>query len=149
MKLGKRTRWTILFFIFSLLVAGCSTSSQGGANETVEFAGIKCSVYYRPTAGQPLGENIVTFTEHGDQESIELEDMTFNAQYFTDQYEGTSLSMSVTNLVDGSELIRQLFQIDREKGLRDQFIGGHGFTGLVYIFHPDSTAEMQYFCQVQ
>jgi hypothetical protein len=33
-------------------------------------------------------------------------------------------------------------------GLRDQFIGGHGFTGLAYVFHPASGGEIQYFCGV-
>ena len=29
------------------------------------------------------------------------------------------------------------------------WFGGHGFTGLNYVFQPDSSAEMQFFCSVQ
>jgi hypothetical protein len=48
----------------------------------------------------------------------------------------------------GAEISRQLFQFDPQNPLENQFIGGHGFTGLNYLFHPDSAAEMQFFCGV-
>jgi hypothetical protein len=37
----------------------------------------------------------------------------------------------------------------QSKGLVNQFIGGHGFTGLVYVYHPSSDAELQYFCETR
>jgi hypothetical protein len=52
----------------------------------------------------------------------------------------------VSNAANGAELARGLYQLDPVGGLDDQFIGGHGFTGLAYVFHPDSGAEIQYFC---
>jgi hypothetical protein len=43
--------------------------------------------------------------------------------------------------------VQQLYQFIPEAELRDQFAGGHGFTGLTYVHHPTSSAELQYFCQ--
>ncbi len=73
--------------------------------------------------------------------------MEFSAQYLGDQFEGPSLSISVVALDTGDEIVRQLYQIDQQKGLVNQFIGGHGFTGLWSMFTTSSTAELQYFCQ--
>ncbi|HUV93017.1 MAG TPA: hypothetical protein VMV80_08020 [Anaerolineales bacterium] len=36
-----------------------------------------------------------------------------------------------------------------DSGPQNQFIGGHGFTGLNYSYQPDSGAELQYWCAVK
>jgi len=66
-----------------------------------------------------------------------------------DEFEGQSLSIAISNMQNQQELSRSLYQIDQAKGLANQFIGGHGFTGLIYVFHPSSDAELQYFCEVR
>ena len=33
--------------------------------------------------------------------------------------------------------------------LHNQFHGGHGFTGLTYVYHPKGDAELQYWCKVK
>ena len=93
-----------------------------------------------------FGESTITLANGGDHEVVEHDDLRFDAQYWDDEYEGQSLSIYVTDLDTGEEIVRQLYQMDREKGLTNQFVGGHGFTGLTYVYHPRSTAEMQYFC---
>ena len=74
--------------------------------------------------------------------------MAFAATFLSDVGEGQSLSIVVSNSTTGAELTRGLYQLDPQIGLRDQFIGGHGFTGLAYVYHPASGSEVQYFCLV-
>jgi len=75
--------------------------------------------------------------------------MGFQARFQDDQFEGRALSIAVTNLETGAEISRQLYQFDPQNPPENQFIGGHGFTGLHYVYHPGSEAEMQYFCSVR
>ena len=50
-------------------------------------------------------------------------------------------------LADGPlALSRTLYQLSRQQPLQNQFDGGHGFTGLVYVRAPTSAAELQYWC---
>ena len=75
--------------------------------------------------------------------------MVFEAHFQDDEYEGRALSIAVIDLDKGSDISRQLYQFDRQNPVENQFVGGHGFTGLNYTFQPGTTAEMQFFCSVQ
>jgi hypothetical protein len=75
--------------------------------------------------------------------------MICRAQFVDDPGEGPSLALATVDVATGREIARQLYQIDRAKGLANQFIGGHGFTGLQYVFNSSSTAELQYFCSAK
>ena len=90
--------------------------------------------------------SILTLSTAGDQGSQAFDDMAFGATFVSDAGEGQSLSIVVSDSDTGAELARGLYQFDRQAGVRDQFIGGHGFTGLAYVFHPASGSEIQYFC---
>jgi hypothetical protein len=89
---------------------------------------------------------LITFAGGNDQKVHEFETMAFEARFQDDPHEGRALSIVITELESGDELTRQLFQFDHQNPVENQFIGGHGFTGLNYIFETDSTAEMQFFC---
>jgi hypothetical protein len=91
----------------------------------------------------------MTLSMDGDLEFIQFDNLEFRVQTFADQFEGQSLSISITDLDNRVELNRYLYQLDRSKGLVNQFIGGHGFTGLNYVFHPNGESEMQFFCSVR
>jgi hypothetical protein len=111
---------------------------------------ISCNVFYRAASGEALSEApTMTLSMDGDLEFIQFDNMEFRVQFMADQFEGQSLSISITNLDDNKELNRYLYQLDQSKGLKNQFIGGHGFTGLNYIFHPNGEAEMQFFCDIR
>ena len=144
-----RSKWTGLLFCAALLLAACSPSPRAAGGPAADFAGIECQVFYRPSIGESFRESTVTLAKGGDRGVVEQDDLRWDAAYWDDEYEGQSLSIAVTGLDTGQGLVRQLYQLDREKGLANQFIGGHGFTGLVYVYHPGSTAEMQYFCQAR
>jgi hypothetical protein len=149
MKHGKRLAWVGLLIGVTLLLVSCSPSPEEAGGQSVAPVSIDCQVFYRPSVTESLSESAITLTMHGDHEVVEFDELEFNAQYWDDQFEGRSLSISVASPDTGDEIVRQLYQMDRGKSLVNQFIGGHGFTGLIYVYHPDSTAELQYFCEAR
>lgn len=64
-------------------------------------------------------------------------------------YEGQSISITVQPLDDdGAALaggMTVLYQLDGAP--RNEFIGGHGFTGLHYVRHPEQDETFQFFCE--
>ncbi len=143
---------TIIGWILVLLVlaAGCSSSSTPVGGGTAIEGSISCQVFYRDSAGDPLSEApTMMLSTSGDLEFVQFENMEFRVQFFADQTEGQSLSITITNLDSRTELNRYLYQLDQSKGLVNQFIGGHGFTGLNYVFHPNGESELQFFCDVR
>jgi hypothetical protein len=133
----------------TVLSVGCGLSPEEAGGQSVVPVSIDCRVFYRPSVTESLSESAITLTTSGDHEVIEFDDMEFNAQYWDDQFEGRSLLISVTSPDTGDEVVRQLYQMDRRKSLINQFIGEHGFTGLIYVYHPSSTAELQYLCEAR
>lgn len=133
-----------------ILGVGCRSSANTGSSQQVEPASITCHVFYRNSSAEPLGpESAITLSQHNDRESARFEQLDFSAHYQDDQFEGRSLFITVSAEDTGQQLNGQLYQMDRQLGIRNQFVGGHGFTGLVYVYHPESRAELQYFCNVQ
>jgi len=131
------------------LVTSCTSWSLGAGGEASNPPTIECQVFHRAAAGERFDESIVTLGPGNGAQSLDYDQLAFAVQFHDDAGEGPSLAIATSDRDTGREIARQLFQIDRSKGLANQFIGGHGFTGLHYIFHPSSTAELQYFCQVQ
>ena len=146
MKHSKRSRWTGLLLGVVLLLAACRPSPEGAGGRSADPFSVECQVFYRASMAESFAESTVTLAQGGDHQVVEHDGLRFDAEYWDDPYEGQSLSISVTDLDTGEELVRQLYQIVRAKGLVNQFVGGHGFTGLIYVYHPSSTAEVQYFC---
>jgi len=142
---------TLLALTFMLLsITACSATGISDNTQDFDFKTIHCEVFYRSKAGLPLEPAPVTpLEEHNDQLVIEFEDMVFEARYQVDKFEGRALTISVSELGSGTEINRVLYQFDDQNPPENQFIGGHGFTGLNYLYHPNSSAEMQYFCSVQ
>ena len=139
-----------LIILMTLLLSACSTTQI-----TVEAAPsggstIVCEVFYRSSTGKGLDSApLITFSDGNDQKIYEFETMVFEARFQDDDYEGHALSIVITNLENGEEITRQLYQFDPQNPVENQFIGGHGFTGLNYVFQPDSSAEMQFFCSLK
>jgi hypothetical protein len=113
-------------------------------------ASIACHVFYRDSQAVPPGpESTLILNQHGDRKSANFEEMEFSTRYHDDQFEGRSLFIAINTADGGQQLSGQLYQMDRQQGTRNQFQGGHGFTGLAYVYHPTPGAELQYFCDVQ
>ena len=113
-------------------------SGQGGARP---LSDIQCSVFYRESntvSFVPENERVIVLGP-GDSATETLGSYRFQASFLSDPYEGSSL------VIDVGEL-HWLFQL-REVAPENQFIGGHGFTGLVYVSYPGTTEELQFFCE--
>jgi hypothetical protein len=139
-----------LLLLITIALVGCSSNRSAKSEPTSSSTyTISCEVFYRSSAGGALEaapEN--PLSEENVQNIIEFDNMAFEAHYQVDQYEGQALYISVIDLETGDELSRQLYQFDSQDPPKNQFIGGHGFTGLNYAYHPKSPAEMQYFCRL-
>jgi hypothetical protein len=149
MKHSKQSVLISLLIGITVLSASCSSSPEEASRQSVDPVSIDCRVFYRSSVTKHLSETAITLTTNGDHKIIAFDDMEFNAQYWDDQFEGRSLLISVTSSDTGNEVVRQLYQMDRGKRLINQFIGEHGFTGLIYVYHPGSTAELQCFCEAR
>lgn len=145
----KRWIWFGLLATLVVLVACGSPAAEDSGDQAGTIPDtITCQLFYRPSPGVPFEESGLTLSTTGDQQSLTFDDMAFAATLLSDVGEGQSLSILVSGSDTGAELARGLYQFDPQAGLRDQFIGGHGFTGLAYVYHPLSGSEVQYFCGV-
>lgn len=148
--MGHKKRWVWIGLLAALLLVLAACGASAGEDNGDEAGTIpdtvSCALFYRPAAGVSFEESTLSLATNGDQGASDFDDIRFEATLISDVGEGKSLSIAVTDLAAGAELTRQLYQFDLLQGLRDQFIGGHGFTGLAYVFHPTSGSELQYFC---
>jgi len=138
----------VVVVIILYLVAGCRLP-PGQANRPAEPVSVRidCTLFYRPAPAESGQEEMVSLAANGDAESVTFEAIEFKAQYLDDPFEGRSLIVSTHTTAAGQQLTNQLYQLERAEPPRNQFLGGHGFTGLAYVYHPDLPAELQYFCQ--
>jgi hypothetical protein len=129
---------------------GCNPSAGTNDAQGSVALDLECQAFYRSSVGQaPDGGTTVQLSGHGDHGTAEYRDMVFDVRLSDDPGEGPSLIISVAAKDSDAQILRQLYQIDRVKGLQDQFVGGHGFTGLAYAYHPTSGAELQFFCSAE
>ena len=139
----------LTLLLIGLILVSVSCRSPAG-NQQTEPLTIICHVFYRDSqAVPPEPESTLTLAQHGDQQIAQFDTLEFSAQFHDDEFEGRSLTIAVDAADSGQQVTRQLYQMDRQQGTRNQFQGGHGFTGLAYVYHPTTDAELQYFCDVQ
>lgn len=63
------------------------------------------------------------------------------------RHDTNSLTVAIYEKSTKRLISSRLFQFG--PGLRNQFHGGHGFTGLNYVYHSKSKAELQFWCAVK
>jgi len=136
----------VLAFFFVALLAGCGHNNPAKSSGPLN---ITCEVFYRATAGVPLeAAPLLSLPGKMDRHFLDFDDLSFEARFQNDPFEGQALNISITDRITGAEITKHLYQFDGQNQPRNQFIGGHGFTGLTYVFHPASSAELQYFCNL-
>ncbi len=144
--------WKILsltILLIGLMLGGVGCRSTAG-NQQAEPISVSCHAFYRDSQAEALGpESTLTFSRHGDRQIAQFEMLEFSAQYDDDRFEGRSLIIAINAADSGQQVARQLYQLDSQQGTSNQFMGGHGFSGLAYVYHPTTDAELQYFCDVQ
>ena len=137
-----------IFWGLVLVLAACG----GGTETTVPAKAdqIVCTAAYRSSVEVGIErEETLTFTDADDEQSIAFADMTFHAAYRTGAADNErNLRVWVTDVAETAVYHSTLFQPETDSGPQNQFVGGHGFTGLNYSYTPGSNAELQYFCTV-
>ncbi|MBX2851018.1 MAG: hypothetical protein KTR15_04640 [Phycisphaeraceae bacterium] len=114
---------------------------------------IECHLYYRTTPGKafvdktigidiPIARGPVPEIDRSQRKVQKFDDMTV-----TLLYDVNMLKLTISDPKTGEEIYGGLYQI--QPGLKNQFAGGHGFTGLSYIEHPTSDAQLQTFSEVK
>ena len=133
-----------------LLLVGCQNTSTGTEADSPDRASeIVCYTAYRASSGVPIeAEESIMFSDKDEQGSLSFSDLDFHAQYGAgEQNRERNLRLRVTATSIKDELTSQLYQFPLESGPQNQFVGGHGFTGLSYVYHPVSGAELQFWCE--
>ena len=135
-----------IFWGMVLVLAAC-----GGRGETAVPAKaqqITCTAAYRRSVQVGIErEETLTFTDADAEQSVAFADLIFHAAYHTGAADNErNLRVWVTDSNDDL-LHATLYQLETSSGPQNQFVGGHGFTGLTYSYHPTSGAEMQFWCE--
>jgi hypothetical protein len=112
----------------------------GGAGS--EAAGLRCSVAHRESTSQAVEGQQEHRLGPGESADVAFGDLRWTARHDDDPGEGPALLVQVEER--GEPLATALFQLGRR--VRDQFRGGHGFTGLQYAYGA-SGAELQWWCR--
>lgn len=118
------------------------------ANKTVPL-NIDCHTAYRSSVTVPVQKKErMTLTSTKDKKTIRMGDLDFHTQYLSGEKNGEveSLKVSVTPAESKEELAAFLYQMPNIGQVQNQFSGVRGFTGLGYVYHPKSRAELQYWC---
>lgn len=143
-----------LFIVcFAAGLAFASARDDKPKQAQAETVTIECHLYYRPAPGKamvskeieiniPLARGLVPEIARAQNKVEQFDDMTVTLLYDTNM-----LKLTVSDRKTGAEIYGGLYQI--QPGLRNQFNGGHGFTGLSYIEHPTSDAKLQTFSVVK
>lgn len=141
-------RWSrigLLFWIgLGLLLAACAGGETVGRRAEV----ISCHMAYRSGVGVPIErEESIAFSDADGREMVAFEDLVFHGQYSSGEMNRErALRLWVTEAGETAELQSQLYQLEGDSGPVNQFVGGHGFTGLNYVVHPETGAELQFWC---
>lgn len=134
-----------LLLFLGLLLAAC-----GGVAETAvpRAESITCTAAYRAGVRMPIeSEESFTLGDEDSQQRLDFSDLSFQAQYSSGEFDNErALVLRVTEPGETEALISQLYQLGGDSGPVNQFVGGHGFTGLNYVYHPESGAELQFWC---
>ena len=132
--------------VFSSILTSCQLSPE---NDDAPLQ-IQCEVYYQTSsnvAGKAQKSTSIFELSAENGKHIEtLSDMTIQAQYFDDDFEGRTLSITISDSTTELQLASHLYQFQKDTPPSNEFIGGHGFTGLSYVYHPLESSEIQYFC---
>jgi hypothetical protein len=136
----------LLLFLLVLLAACSGAEASAPKAET-----ISCTAAYRASVEQGVErEETILFGDTDSEQSIPFTDMVFHAAYSAGESDNErNLRVWVTDVGDTAVFHTTLYQLPINSGPQNQFVGGHGFTGLNYSYQPDSGAELQFWCEAK
>lgn len=147
-ELTVRMNSLVVAAILAIFIAGCGDDGDpsGGRAEA-----IVCNSAYRTTVTEPPTEGgAMRLADENATDSVAYDDLELHAEYRDGRTDGErSLRVWVTEVGVADPIVSQLYQLTPDEGPQNQFVGGHGFTGLAYVYHPESGAELQYWCAAE
>ncbi|MGE3962059.1 MAG: hypothetical protein AB7F65_10290 [Dehalococcoidia bacterium] len=141
---------TVALALAALLVA-CDSDGSDDAAGDVDASAIVCSAAYRVSQQEPLTEvDTLRFEDADAEQSLPYIYLELHGAFSDGREDGErSLRVWVTRTAEPEPLVTHLYQLPEDGWPRDQFVGGHGFTGLNYAYDPVSGAELQYWCATE
>lgn len=139
--------WVRPALALAAVLPALACSSGGGERASA----IVCTTAYRVSTSEALtGEDSVSLPDEDGTQAIPYIYLEFHAQYWAGRVDGErALRLWVTPTGEEDVIVSHLYQLERDRGPEDQFVGGHGFTGLNYAYDPMSGAELQYWCRAE
>lgn len=134
-------RIVALSLLVTVASTGCVATASGPPSS------ITCHTQYRPDDESLNGASERSLTvERADDISprpqvLEFATLTVEVAYQGDAPEGRNVTV-VVNTADGQPVVRDLYQFSDGTELSNEFAGGHGFTGLQYVFHEGSSLQV-------
>ncbi|MEQ9324264.1 MAG: hypothetical protein RIF41_34190 [Polyangiaceae bacterium] len=139
-------------FLILALIIGCQ-ADETDAERPADF--LSCSFYYRASnvlePGQDPDDPALQHVEEvlvvrpNEEASATLGDLTVSGSFFSSEHDGASFSLAVVR--DGNApLFASLYQFGHGSTPENQFHGQHGFTGLIYLTHPENGGDYQLIC---
>lgn len=123
------------------VAAGCGGGDDDGSASS-EAAPLTCHTASRPAVTEPIDDERVVELAAEEGAVHDHGRLVWHAEHSVDPGEGEALVVRV-EATDGALVTSSLFQLDGTP--RDQFRGGHGFTGLQYAYDPQG-GELQWWC---
>ncbi|PKN83185.1 MAG: hypothetical protein CVU47_00165 [Chloroflexi bacterium HGW-Chloroflexi-9] len=144
----RRKLFGVSLAILTLVGAGCTESA---GEDKVRASAIVCSAAYRVSQAEPLTEVDSLRLEDTDAvQSLPYIYLELHAEYADGRSDGErALRVWVTRTAEAEPLVTHLYQMPEGEGPQNQFLGDHGFTGLMYAYDPVSGAELQYWCTAE
>lgn len=120
---------------------------------------IECHSFYRSSVNEMDGwkRNFI-LTREDSQKTVEFPDLVFRVylleEYVSDEsgnrFDRVGIKIWVLLPDEGDELLGVLYQnIEIPDATYYVAAGGHGFTGLHYVYNPTSRAELQFWCEAK
>ncbi|MCU0486919.1 MAG: hypothetical protein MUC85_12510 [Anaerolineales bacterium] len=146
-----------LFLILAGLFSACSQPALPTPVPTNPApVSIDCHAFYRASVNEMGGwtRNLI-LTREDSQKTVEFPDLVFRVylleEYVSDESGNSSSNVGIKIWVflpgENDELLGLLYQdIEIPDVTAYVAAGGHGFTGLHYVYNPTSRAELQFWC---
>lgn len=145
----------MLSCLLLILLAGCAglrgtEPAPTATPDTAVPVNIQCTAAYRHSVTVGIeAETPVMLSQESQNAVVPFADLTFHASYLDPSpFELPSLRIWVTQSEGQKEVTSVLYQLSNTHGPVN-FTAGHGFTGLNYVYHPATGAELQYWCTAE
>lgn len=129
-------------------LAACGDDPSGGERKQTPLS-ITCTVFARSSVeSSVMKRRALRLGPESTIRSVTVGAFRVRAQFAADKFEGRTLDVFAFAKGRKEPLTQEKYQFDPKEDPVNQFTGGHGFTGLLYVNDPTSAAEMQLFCAV-